>query len=50
MDFFMDEDTNPLMSSSLVIFVWVGEAIWKVLNLVRNREDMVFLLYPLQKL
>ncbi len=31
------KDTNPYMSSLLVIFVWGGEAILKVLNLVRNR-------------
>ncbi len=31
------KDTNPLMSSLLVIFVWGGEAIWQVLSLVRNR-------------
>ncbi len=33
----MLELTNPLMSSLLVIFVRDGEAILKVLNLVRNR-------------
>ncbi len=30
-------DTSRLMSSLLVIFVWGGEAILLVLNLVRNR-------------
>jgi hypothetical protein len=31
------KDTNPLMSSLLVIFVWGGEAILEVLNLVEDR-------------
>jgi hypothetical protein len=31
------KDTNLLMSSLLVIFVWGGETILLVLNLVRNR-------------